>query len=165
MRQVVSRHHHDLRSVGRVNMPGFHSKVLVVTWISGDNFRIILLNCMVSSACVLRQSKIFFFTKEGRFLMLFQMFTKLTFSLSYILVIAVIAQNRIKSVLVSCSFVIETLGLTIKYSPNLKRFLSNINVVAIQNSLHRFRNTVNVRNNSKTSRWFLLIRSITCCNL
>ena len=56
MRQVVSRHHHDLRSVGRVNMPGFHSKVLVVTWISGDNFRIILLNCMVGSACVLRQS-------------------------------------------------------------------------------------------------------------
>ena len=94
--------------------------------------------------------------------MLFQMFTKLTFGLSYILVIAVIAQNRIKSVLVSCSFVIETLGLTIKHSPNLKTFLSNINVVAIQNSLHRFRNTVNVRNNSKSSRWFLLTRSITC---
>ena len=89
--------------------------------------------------------------------MLFQMCTKLTFGLSYILVIAVIAQNRIKSVLVSCSFVIETLSLTIKYSPNLKRFLSNINVVAIQNSLHRFRNTMNVRNNSKTSCWFLLV--------
>ena len=108
------------------------------------------------------KAKFSFFTKEGRFLMLFQMCTKLTFGLSYIPVIAVIAQNRIKSVLVSCSFVIETLGLTIKYSPNLKRFLSNINVVAIQNSLHRFRNTVNVRNNSKTSRWFLFIRSITC---
>ena len=94
--------------------------------------------------------------------MLFQMCTKLTFGLSYILVIAVIAQNRIKSVSVSCSIVIGSLGLTIKYAPNLKRFFSNINVVAIQNSLHRFRNTVNVRNNSKTSRWFLLIRSITC---
>ena len=96
--------------------------------------------------------------------MLFQMCTKLTFGLSYILVIAVIAQNRMKSVSVSCSFVVGPLGLTIKYAPNLKRFLSNINVVAIQNSLDRFRNTVNVRNNSKTSRWFLLIRSITCCN-
>ena len=69
--------------------------------------------------------------------MLFQMCTKLTFGISYILVIVVIAQKRIKSVSVSCSFVIET---------------------------YRFRNTVNVRNNSKTSRWFLLIRSITCCN-
>ena len=76
--------------------------------------------------------------------MLFQMFTKLTFGLSYILVIAVIAQNRIKSVLVSCSFVIETLGLTIKYSPNLKRFLSNINVVAIQNSLHNYCYLINL---------------------
>ena len=123
MRQVMSRHHHDLRF------------------------------------------KIFFFSKEGRFLMLFQMCTKLTSGLSYILVIAVIAQNRIKSVSVSCSFVIESLGLTIKYAPNLKRFLSNINVVAIQNSLDRFRNTVNVRNNSKTSSWFLLIKSITCYNL
>ena len=35
---------------------------------------------------------------------------------------------------------------------------------AIQNSLDGFRNTVNVRNNSKTSRWFLLIRSATGCN-
>ena len=96
--------------------------------------------------------------------MLFQMCTKLTFGLSYILVIAVIEQNRIKSVSVSCSFVIGSLDLTIKYAPNLKRLLSNINVVAIQNSLDRFRNIVNVRNNSKTSRWYLLIRSITCCN-
>ena len=48
MRLVVNRHHHDLRSVGKINMPGFQTKVLVVTWISGDNFRIILLNCMVS---------------------------------------------------------------------------------------------------------------------
>ena len=94
--------------------------------------------------------------------MLFQMCTKLTFGISYILVIAVIAQKRIKSVSVSCSFVIETLGLTIKICPKSEKVLSNINVVAIQNSLHRFRNTVNVRNNSKTSRWFLLIRSNTC---
>ena len=54
--------------------------------------------------------------------MLFQMCTKLTFGLSYILVIAVIAQNRIKSVSVSCSFVIGPLGLTIKYAPKLKMF-------------------------------------------
>ena len=37
---------------------------------------------------------------------------------------------------------------------SLKRFLSNFNVVAIQNSLDGFSNTLYVRNNSKTSRWF-----------
>ena len=36
MRQVVNHHHHDLK------------EMLVVTSISGDNFSIILLNCMVS---------------------------------------------------------------------------------------------------------------------
>ena len=39
--------------------------------------------------------------------------------------------------------------------------MSNFNVVAIQNHLDGFRNTLNVRNNSKTSRWFLLIRRVT----
>ena len=33
---------------------------------------------------------------------------------------------------------------------SLKRFLSNFNVVAIQNSLDGFSNTLYVRNNSKT---------------
>ena len=47
---------------------------------------------------------------------------------------------------------------------SLKRFLSNFNVVAIQNSLDGFRNTLNVRNNSKTSRWFPFIKSVTMCN-
>ena len=42
--------------------------------------------------------------------------------------------------------------------------MGNFNVVAIQNHLDGFRNTLNVRNNSKTSRWFLLIRSVTRCN-
>ena len=45
-----------------------------------------------------------------------------------------------------------------------KRFLSNFNVVAIQNSLDGFRNTLNVRNNSKTSRWFPFIKRVTSCN-
>ena len=36
--------------------------------------------------------------------------------------------------------------------------------LAIQNSLDGFRNTPNVRNNSKTSRWFPFIRSTTSCN-
>ena len=43
-------------------------------------------------------------------------------------------------------------------------FLSNFNVVAIQNFLDGFRNTLNVRNNSKTSRWFPFIKSVTSCN-
>ena len=34
------------RSVSRVDMPGFQTKALVVTSISGDNFRIIPPNCV-----------------------------------------------------------------------------------------------------------------------
>ena len=40
----------------------------------------------------------FLFAKEDRFLMLFQTCTKLTFGLSDVLVITVIARNRINSV-------------------------------------------------------------------
>ena len=47
---------------------------------------------------------------------------------------------------------------------SLKRFLSNFSVVAIQNSLDVFRNTLYVRNNSKTSRWFPFIKSVTISN-
>ena len=47
---------------------------------------------------------------------------------------------------------------------SLKRLLSNLNVVAIQNSFDGFRNTLSVRNNSKISRWIRLIRSVTSCN-
>ena len=36
--------------------------------------------------------------------------------------------------------------------------------VAIQNFLDWFRNTLNVGNNSKTSRWFSIIWSATSCN-
>ena len=88
-RQVVSRYHHDL--------PGFQTKALV-TSISSDNFRIIPPNCTISKACVLRQSWIFFFAKEDGFLMLLQTYTKLTFGLSDVLVITVMARNRINSV-------------------------------------------------------------------
>ena len=48
---------------------------------------------------------------------------------------------------------------------SLKRFLSNFNVVAIQNSLDGFRNTLYVRNNSETSRWFPFIKSVTICKI
>ena len=47
---------------------------------------------------------------------------------------------------------------------SLKRYLSNFNVVTIQNSLDGFRNNLNVRINSNTSRWFPLIRSATSFN-
>ena len=67
-------------------MPGFQTKVLVVTPISGDNFRLIPPN------------RIFFFARENRFLMLFQTCTKLTFGLSDVFVITVITRRRINSV-------------------------------------------------------------------
>ena len=52
---------------------------------------------------------------------------------------------------VPCSFVTGSLGLAKVCPLSLKRFLSNFNVVAIQNSLDGFCNTLNVRNNSKTA--------------
>ena len=141
-------------------MPGFQTKALVVTSISGENFRIISPNCMVSQACVLRQSRFVLFIKEDRFLMLFQTCTKLTFGLSDILVITVIARNRIKSVgqLFICDRILR-FGKNMPQS--LKRFLTNFNVVAINNSLDGSRNTLTVRSNCKTSRLFLLIKTIT----
>lgn len=47
---------------------------------------------------------------------------------------------------------------------SLSRCLSNSNVVAILNSLDGFRNTLNVRKNMKTSRYFLSIRNVNSCN-
>ena len=48
-------------------MLGFQTKVLVVTSMSGDYFRLIPPDCMVSEACVFRQCWIFFFANEDRF--------------------------------------------------------------------------------------------------
>ena len=95
--------------------------------------------------------------------MLFQTFTKLTFGLSDVLVITVITGNRINSV-GSLFFRDRILRFDKSIPQILKRLLSNFNVVAIQNSLDGFRNTLNVGNNSKTSSWFPLIRSATSCN-
>ena len=106
---------------------------------------------------------LFFFAKEDHFLMLFQTYTKLMFGLSDTLVITVIARNRINSV-GSLFFHDRVLKFSKNMPQSLKRFLNNFNVVAIQNSLDGFRNTLNVGNNSKTSRWFPLIRSATCCD-
>ena len=85
------------------------------------------------------------------------------FSAKDIFVITVIARNRIDSV-GSLFFRNRILRFGKNMPQSLKRFLSNFNVVAIQNSLDGFRNTLNVRNNSKTSRWFPFIKSVTICN-
>ena len=95
--------------------------------------------------------------------MLFQMCTKLMFGLSDVFVITVIARNRIYGV-GSLFFHDRILRFGENMTQGLKRFLSNFNVVAIQNSLNRFRNTLNVRNNSKTSRLFPFIKTVTSCN-
>ena len=95
--------------------------------------------------------------------MLFQTCTKLTFALSDVFVVTVIARNRINSVS-TLLFRDRILRFGENIPQSLKRFLSNFNVVAIQNSLDGFGNTLNVRNNSKTSRWFPFIKSVTSCN-
>ena len=80
--------------------------------------------------------------------MLFETCTKLTFGVSDVFVVTVVSRNRING----------------KNMPQSLVFLGNFNVVTIQNSLDGFRNTLNVGNNSKTSRWFPFIRSATSCN-
>ena len=95
--------------------------------------------------------------------MLFRTFAKLTFGLSDVFVVTVIARNSINGV-GSLFFRDRILRFHEDMPQSLKMFLSNFNVVATQNSLDGFRNTLNVRNNSKTSRWFPFIRSVTSCN-
>ena len=107
----------------------------------------------------------FLFAKENCFLMLFQMCTKLMFGLSNVFIVIVIARNRINGVsslfLQNC----KNMPQNCKNMPqSLKRFLSYFNVMAIQNSLDGFCNTLNIRNNGKTSHWFPFIRSATSCN-
>ena len=95
--------------------------------------------------------------------MLFQTCTQLTFGLSDVFVVIVTARNRINGV-GSLFFHDRILRFGENMPQSLKRFLSNFNVVAIQTSLDGFRNILNVRNKSKTSRWFPFIRSATSCN-
>ena len=71
---------------------------------------------------------------KGRFLMLFQTCTKLTFDLSYKLVITVIARNKINNV-GSLFFSDRILRFGENMPSSLKRFLSNFNVVAIYTGL------------------------------
>ena len=71
--------------------------------------------------------------------------------LSDVFVVPVIARDRMNGV-GSLFFRDRILRFGENMPQSLKRFLSNFNVVAIQNSLDGFRNTLNVRNNSKTSR-------------
>ena len=95
--------------------------------------------------------------------MLFQTCTKLTFDLSDVFVVTVIARNRINGV-GSLFFRDRILRFGANMPQSLERFLSNFNVVAFQNSLDGFRNTLNVRNNSKTSCWFPLIKRVSNSN-
>ena len=78
------------------------------------------------------------------------------FGLSDVFVVPVLARDRINGVGL-LFFRDRILRFGENMPQSLKRFLSNFNVVAIQNSLDGFRNTLNVRNNSKT------IKSVTSC--
>ena len=70
--------------------------------------------------------------------MLFQTCTKLTFGLSDVFVVIVIARNRINGV--GALFFHDRILRFGKNMPlSLKRFLSNFNVVAIQNYIDVFR--------------------------
>ena len=75
------------------------------------------------------KAEFFFFAKDYRSLMLFQACTKLTFGLSDILVITVIARDRVNSV--GSLFFRDMILSFGKIMPqSLKKFLSNFNVVA-----------------------------------
>ena len=91
--------------------------------------------------------------------MLFQTSTKLTFGLSDVFVVTVIARNTINGV-GSLVFPDRILRFGKNMPQSLKRFFCNFNVKAVQNSLDGFRNTLNVRNNRRTSRCFPFIRRL-----
>ena len=92
--------------------------------------------------------------------MLFQTCTKLTFGLSDVFVVTVIARNRINGI-GSLFFRVRILRFDENMPQSLKRLLSNFSVLAIQNSLDGVRNTLNVRDDSRTSRWFLPLLVVT----
>ena len=79
--------------------------------------------------------------------MLFQTRTKLTFGLSDVFVVTVIARNIINGV-GSFFFRDRSLRFGENMPQSLERFFSNFNVVAIQNFLDGFRNTLNVNQSS-----------------
>ena len=94
--------------------------------------------------------------------MLFQTCTKLTFGLSDVFVVTVIARNRINGI-GSLFFRVRILRFGENMPQSLKRLLNNFSVLAIQNSLDGVRNTLNVRDDSRTSRWFPFIKRFTSC--
>ena len=83
--------------MGRVDRPRFQTKALVITSISDDNFLEISHPIAWFVRHVCSDKAVFFFAEEDCFLMLFQAYTKMTFGLSDILVITVIARNRTNS--------------------------------------------------------------------
>ena len=58
------------RSMGRIYMPSFQTKGLMVLLVSGNNFGIIPPNCMAGLASMFGESQVFFFTKKDYFLVL-----------------------------------------------------------------------------------------------
>ena len=87
-----------LKSVGGVDMQGFQTKALVVTSISGENFSTFSHpNVWLAMHVCPDKAELSFSQKKTTFLMLLQTYTKLTFGLSNVLVITVIARNTINS--------------------------------------------------------------------
>ena len=82
---------------------------------------------------------------------------KLTLGLSDVLMITVIAWNRINSVS-SLFFQHRILRFGKNMTQRLKRFLCNFNIVARQNSLNGFCNTADVRDDGKTCSSFQSVK-------
>ena len=79
-------------------MQGFQTKALVVTSISGENFSTFSHpNVWLAMHVCPDKAELSFSQKKTTFLMLLQTYTKLTFGLSNVLVITVIARNTINS--------------------------------------------------------------------
>ena len=96
-----------------------------------------------------------FFTRENRFLMLFQACTKLRFGLSDVFVVTVIARDRINQI--GWLFFRDRILRFGKNMPqSLKRFLSNFKAVAIQNSV----NSVSFTNLNLELPFTLALRNI-----
>ena len=130
-------------------MPGFQTKPLTITIVSGNDSRIFPHNVMACFTHVLSQSWFWAVKIRNSPLMFFQTCAKLEFCLTQIYFLAITAWYRVYSMcfLISRNAI---LGFRKNTSQCLKGFLGNLDTTIFKKSPDWFRNSLNVRDYCKT---------------
>ena len=133
-------------------MPGFQTKPLTITIVSGNDSRIFPRNVMVCFTHVLSQSWFWAVKIRNSPLMFFQTCAKLPFCLTQIYFLAITAWYRVYSMcfLISRNAIISLIGFRKNMSQCLKGFQGNLDITIFKNSPDWFRNSLNVRDYCKT---------------